>query len=155
MTEPVVNFGEYVKLLRLESKLSLSAAARKMGFKPQKLCDIEAGRRGTKRVSMTLVSKLSKTYNVPVATIIRNTESALSTDKSVSEIIQELAPLARLAELLTKSLVDESKTYGPDLETKAVETHNAVKDMRILISLMRKRHFNTETETQLDVEAAP
>jgi transcriptional regulator with XRE-family HTH domain len=153
MTEPVVNFGEYVKLLRLESKLTLSQAARKMDFKPQKLCDIEAGRRYTKRISMSLVMKLSKVYNVPIAQIIRNTESALSTDKSVSELIQELAPQARLAELLTKSLVDESKTYGPEVETKAVEAYNAIRNMRVLISLMRKRHFNTESESALDTEA--
>lgn len=144
MTAQAMNFGEYIAMLRLERRLTLAKAARRMGFSSQKLCDIEKGRRYQKRISLHLASTIAKAYNVPIADIIRNTEAAVTHDKTVSELLDELWPKSRYAELVGDSLVTEARKLAPDIENKAVELSNTVKEMRGLLSLLRKRYFRSE-----------
>ena len=145
-----MSFGEYIKTLRLQKAIPLSTAARRMSMTPQKLNDIESGRRNNKRISLAIVTTVSKAYGVPLAEIIRNTETAVHTDKTVGELLQELIPGVRLAELLSKQLLDESKEFSPQGETLAIEIHNRIKEMRILVGLMRKRHFNTNSDPVME-----
>lgn len=144
MTAQAMNFGEYVAMLRLERHLTLAKAARRMGFTSQKLCDIEKGRRYQKRISLSLASTIAKAYGVPISEIIRNTEAAITHDKTVSELLDELWPKSRYAELVGENLVTEARKLAPDIENRAVELSNTVKEMRGLLSLLRKRYFRSE-----------
>ena len=139
------NFGEYIKILRLERRLSLVKAAKRMGFSSQKLCDIEMGRRYKTRVTLVLLQAVAGAYKVPISEIIRHTTTAISHDKTVAEILDEAWPKSRFAELLAESLVKETTQYAPEIEQKSIELANAVKEIRGLLSLLRKRHNKSES----------
>jgi transcriptional regulator with XRE-family HTH domain len=151
MSQPMC-FGEYLKTIRLSQHTTLTAAARKMGMTPQKLSDIESGRRYNTRISISLVTKVAKAYGIPVSEIIRNTETAVHNDRTVSELLTEVIPIARMAELLSKQILNVSKTYSDELESLAQEVYDRNKDLRSLLSTMRKRHFNTDKDSIMDPE---
>lgn len=142
------NFGEYIKMLRLHRRLSIVKASKRMGFSPQKLCDIEMGRRYKKRVTVILLKAVADAYKVPMAEIIRHTTTAISHDKTVTEILDEVWPKSRFSELLADSLVKECAQYAPEIETKAIELYNSVKETRGLLSLLRKRHNKIDTPVE-------
>jgi transcriptional regulator with XRE-family HTH domain len=148
--EEPLSFGEYLRMTRLSKRMTLTLAARKMGMKPQKLSDIESGRRYHTRISINLVTLASKAFDVPIAEIIRNTQTAVTNDRTVSELLQEAVPASRMTELLAKQFLDTSKTYSHELEVLAIELHNHARDVSILLATMRRRHFNTSRETSLD-----
>jgi transcriptional regulator with XRE-family HTH domain len=150
----VMNFGEYIRILRLSKHLSLSDAARKLKMKPQRLCDIESGRRLNRKVPMELVMNLAKLYSIPVADIAANIESAVQADKTASELMEEIQPNIRMAELMVVQLVELCKTYPSELERLATETAKYVKNTRLLIFAMRKRYFNTEKNAALEDESS-
>lgn len=145
-SEPTyANFGEYIQMLRLERRLSLVKAAKRMGFSSQKLCDIEQGRRYKKKVTLNLLTSIANAYKVPIAEIIRQTSTAITHDKTVTEIVNELIPKVRFADLLADSLKTESRQYAPEIESKAVELFTTIRECRGLLSLLRKRHLKTES----------
>lgn len=151
MTDPPITLGEYLKTIRLQQGLSLTKAAKRMKMTPQKLSDIECGRRYGKNVSLKMVTTFSVAYGIPIATLIRNVETAVHTEKSVSELLLEIIPHARFAELLAKNVMNESKSFSTEHETNCIELYNKITELRALVNLMRKRQFNTDTETTLDV----
>lgn len=145
-----ITFGEYLKTVRLSKRLTLSKAARRMGMSPQKLSDIESGRRYQKRISLNLVTTLAKAYDISIAEIIRNTETTVHTERTTSEILAEAIPLARMCELLSQKVLDDSKTFTQEHEQVALELHTRIKDIRALLSAMRKKTLNTSHESTLD-----
>lgn len=142
------NFGEYIKFLRLERRLSLVKASKRMGFSSQKLCDIEMGRRYKKRVTLVLLQAVAAAYKVPFGDVVKHTNLAISHDKTATEILDEVWPKTRFAELLAESLVTEARHLAPEIEEKAVELNLTVKSIRGLLSLLRKRQSKTESTEQ-------
>ena len=144
--EGPLTFGEYIKMLRLSNHLNLTQAAKRLDMTVQRLCDIESGRRyrNSQTVPLDFVSRVARTYKVSVADIIRATEVAVNTEKTVNELVNELAPTTRMSELLAEQVARLSKTYGPDIESLAVELEKHVKNTRALVSTLSRKYGRKE-----------
>jgi transcriptional regulator with XRE-family HTH domain len=145
-----LSFGEYLKTVRLSQHISLTKAAKRMGMTPQKLSDIESGRRFRKQISIGLVTLAAKAYGVSIAEIIRATETAVHNERTVTELLAEAIPVARMAELLAMQNLESAKLYSHEQETLALELHKRVADLRALLAAMRRRHLPNATESTLD-----
>lgn len=138
-------FGEYVRELRLTRGMSQAQAARLIKVKPQKLADIESGRRHNKNVPIDLVQKFSEVYRVPIADIIRATAAPVVIRRTLTQIMVELEPAARLAELICEQLVKRCASYSAEDERMAVELFTHVKNVRLLITAVKYRQVTTKT----------
>lgn len=141
MNENPLHFGEYLKMVRLGKKLSVVNAAKKLGMKPQKLSDIESGRRYTKRISFDLIQKLSQVYQISVADLSKHLSAAVNTERTAMDILQELIPAARMTELLADRFVTLAPQYSVELTGLSAELAKYARDTRVLLMLMQRNHF--------------
>lgn len=146
MSDQNYSFGEYIRFLRKSKDISLKDAAKSMGMSSQLLCDFEAGRKGKRYVSIEMVRKVSTAYGVPIAEIIKATEAAVSNERSLSDVMREMIPAIRLAELLSKKMMDMSSQYSKEIEDTATELNTYIQNIRILTNILNKKQVNTIEE---------
>lgn len=146
------HLGEYLRELRLTRKMTLSLAARRMKMKPQKLCDIEAGRRHNTNMPIEMVMAFAKVYGVKTADIVANIETVVQTAKTVAELLMELQPNIRMAEMLAKQLFELSKTYPPQVESAATDLYKYVKNSSSLVFAINKRYVGSDKLSLLEDE---
>ncbi len=146
------SFGGYIRTLRESKSLSLTNAAKKMDMTVRNLCDIESGRRNKRFVSIELVQKVSKAYDTSIADIIRNTQTAVHNNRTMMDVMTELLPATRLAELVSKKIVDMSSDFPKEFEDLATELLGYVQNIKVLVALINNRHLTVEDKKPLFAE---
>lgn len=147
--EEPIGFGEYIKTLRLSKHISLTRAAKRMNMTTQRLCDIESGRRFAKSVPLDFVANVSKAYGVSLVEVAQAAENAMRTEKTVAELVTEIVPTLRMAEMLAQQMVEQSKTYPPAMEKLAENILTRVGEAKTLFSAIRKQIVTEDKEPLL------
>lgn len=136
-----MKFGEYIQKLRLAKGLSLTDAARALKMPPQRLCDIEQGRRYFVRPpSMQVLKKIALVYDHPIAHLVTNTEFFQYEKSLIHDLLAALEPIAKNLENKALEMVIEAKQYTPEMEGLATETHGLTQDLRAAILLAKSRY---------------
>lgn len=142
-SEPL-SFGEYIRTLRLSKGLTLAKAARRLGMRSQRLCDIEAGRRFQRSVPLEFISKIASSYGTTLAEVAAAAQSAFKKDRSVSELVTEIEPNMRVAEIMATKLVELCRSYPPEAEQLATDVRERVRDSRVLFTALREQVSGTD-----------
>lgn len=137
-SEPL-SFGEYIRTLRLSKQLTLARAAKRLGMRSQRLCDIESGRRFQRRVPFEFISDIALKYGVSLAEVAAAAQNAIKKDRSVSELVAEIEPNMRVAEIMADKLLDLTKSYPADVERLATDVFTRVRDSRVLFTALREQ----------------
>lgn len=136
-----MRFGEYISKLREAKAYSLTYAARELGMTPQRLCDIEQGRRNFKRhPPLDLLKKMAAVYDHPYTNLISNTEFFTYEKILISDLLDDLEPLAKELETKALEMVVEAKQYTPEMEALAGETHTLTQNLKMGLMLAKARH---------------
>jgi transcriptional regulator with XRE-family HTH domain len=138
-------FGQYIKQLRESRSLSLADAARLLGVTPQKLWDMENGRRHTKKVPRPLITAIARTYRVPIGVIAEATKIKIAEKQVLSEHLADTRPLVTRAVRLTAALVNEARAYTPELEQDAIKLYDLLQDLKTRID---NAYFSLYPNTQ-------
>jgi transcriptional regulator with XRE-family HTH domain len=132
-------FGEYIQKLRLVKGLTLSQAARDLGMAPQRLCDIEQGRRTFKHPPLQLFRKLATLYEHPLSSLIENTEFFQYEKSIVSGLLSDMEPLIVKLEAKALEMYVEAKQYTPEMEAFAAENVSLTQSLKMALMLAKTR----------------
>lgn len=134
-----MQFGKYIRSLREARELSLSDAAMDLGITPQRLCDIERGRRNFKRPPFDLMRKIAEVYDHPYANLVTNSEFFVYEKNIISELLENIEPITQTLSQKTLDMLIEAKQYTPELESLAAETNKLVADLKLALLLAKSR----------------
>jgi len=136
-----MRFGEYIQRLREAKNYSLTYAARELGLTPQRLCDIEQGRRNFKRhPPLDLLKRLATVYDHPYTNLISNTEYFVYEKVLITDLLDDLEPVVKALETKALEILVEAKQYTPEMEGLATETHKLSQDLKMGLMLAKARH---------------
>jgi len=136
-----MRFGEYIQKLREAKAYSLTFAARELGMTPQRLCDIEQGRRNYKRhPPLDLLRKMATVYDHPYSNLITNTEFFTYEKVIISDMISDLEPVANALEKKVLEMVVEAKSYTPEMEVLSGEALHLSQELKMGLMLAKARH---------------
>lgn len=134
-----MRFGEYIKKLREEKQLTLAQASEQLGLTPQRLCDIEHGRRNFQRPPYDLIKKVAAVYDHPYAAVAMNSEF-FAFEKSVLEgLLEHVEPIAGKLEAKALDMLVEAKQYTPEMEAMARSTHKLASSLKLAIFAVRSQ----------------
>lgn len=140
-----MKFGEYVQSLRMAKNLSLSEAARELQISPQRLCDIEQGRRYfTRPPPLSVLKKIALVYDHPIAHLVTNTEFFQYEKSLIHDLLASLEPIAKNLENKALEMVIEAKQYTPEMESLATESHALTQDLRAAILVAKSRYLRVQ-----------
>ena len=135
-----MRFGEYIQRLREAADMSLTYAASELGMSPQRLCDIEQGRRYiTKLPTLALLKKIAALYEHPYASLVTNTEFFQAEKGIISDLLANLEPVTSKLESNALAMVVEAKQYTPELEELTKEAHRLTQDLKLCLLLAKTR----------------
>lgn len=136
-----MRFGEYISKLREAKAYSLTHAARELGMTPQRLCDIEQGRRNFKRhPPLELLKRIAAVYDHPYTNLISNTEFFTYEKIIISDLLDDLEPVAKSLESKALEMVVEAKQYTPEMEALAGEALKLTQDLKMGLMLAKAKH---------------
>jgi len=134
-----MQFGDYILNLRLAAQQSLTDAARDLGMSPQRLCDIEQGRRVFKHPPLELLRNISVLYKHPFASLVANTEFFQYEKQIVSDLLADLDPLTRELEHKAVAMLVEARQYTPEMEAICSEAVALTQSLKMAIMLAKTR----------------
>jgi len=134
-----MHFGDYICKLRLAADFSLTDAARDLGMSPQRLCDMEQGRRVFKHPPLELLRNISAIYKHPFASIVANTEFFQYEKQIVSALLSDLDPLTRELEQKAVAMLVESRQYTPEMEALCSEAVALTQALKMALMLAKTR----------------
>lgn len=136
-----MRFGEYIQKLREAKALTLSEAARELCITPQRLCDIEQGRRNfTSQPPLILMRRLAALYDHPFASLVTNTEFFQYEKDIITDLLADLEPLANQLETKVLEMFLEAKQYTPEMESHAAVAHKLTQELKMGILLAKTRY---------------
>jgi len=133
----------------MDRGLNQTEAANLMGINNHRLCDIESGRRFSKRVSTDIVQRVSLAFNVPTSEVLKSIQTVMHISQSTEEVLFELMPLLKSVELTANRLVLMSSSMPQEYEDTAKCLHEDVKKAQILTKLVMNRNFPTLTKKKI------
>ena len=111
---------------------------------PQRLCDMEQGRRNFKRhPPLELLKRIAAVYDHPYNNLISNTEYFMYEKIIISDLLDDLEPVAKALESKALEMVVEAKQYTPEMETLAGESLKLSQDLKMGLLLAKARHSKT------------
>ena len=135
-----MRFGEYIHRLREAKRMTLAHAARELGMTPQKLCDIEQGRRNfQKQPSIEKLQKFAAVYDHPLSNLITNTEFFQYEKSIINELIVEIEPVSAEMENKALEMLVEARQYTPEMESLACEAHALTQRLKTAIAVAKAR----------------
>lgn len=123
-------FGQYIKQLRESRHLTLTAAAEKLNMPRQKLWDMENGLRYAKKVPRHVIDSLASVYRIPAGVLLDATAVKVAEQKVLSEHLADTRPIIDKAIHNAGVLVNESRSYAPELERRAIRLYNLLSDLK-------------------------
>jgi len=146
-----MRFGDYLQKLREAKSYTLKDAARELGISPQRLCDLEQGRRNfTKPPPLILLRKIAALYDHPFVNLVTNTEFFQYEKSVITDLLQDLEPLASQLEAKTLEMLVEAKQYTPEMEAQAAEAHRLTLGLQMAILLAKTRYSKAPRAKLLD-----
>lgn len=134
-----MKFGQYIKLLREAKQLSQREAAIQLGMTPQKLCDIEQGRRYFQQPPYALLRKVAAVYEHPYANLVTNSEFFTYEKSVISELLADIEPLTDNMVAISLEMLLEAKQYTPEMESAARATHELAQQVKMALLLAKAR----------------
>lgn len=136
-----MDFGAYIQKLREEKGLPLAEAARQLGLTPQRLCDMEAGRRNfLKPPPLQLLKNMSVVYDHPYAQLVSNTGYFQFEKTIVHDLLGDLEPIAAKLEKGALDMLIEARQYTPEMEVMARDAVAYCQDLKAAILLAKTRY---------------
>lgn len=135
-----MRFGEYILKLREAKDMSAKLAARELGITPQRLCDMEQGRRNFKRKPpMELLRRIAAVYDHPFTSLLENCEFFQHETNIINELITELEPVSQNLNSRAFEMVVEAKRYTPEMEALAQETLRLAQSLEVALRVVKAR----------------
>lgn len=134
-----MQFGQYIRSLRLAKELSVAKAAKELGLTSQKLCDIESGRRNFVHPPFELMKKVAAVYDHPYANLVANAEFFAYEKTIIGELLGNIEPLTEKLESKTIEMVIEAKQYTPEMEALARDANKLATDLKLALLLAKAR----------------
>lgn len=135
-----MRFGQYIQKLREAKGLSLTDAARELGITPQRLCDIEKGRKNFQKQPKTdFLRNIAAVYDHPFANLVANTEYFQYEKSIVTDLLAELEPLSIELDQKVLEMLIEARQYTPEMETLAADTRRLTERLKQALVLANTR----------------
>lgn len=150
-----MRFGDYVKKLREAKSLTLTQAASELGMTPQRLCDIENGRRAHVKAPLPLMRKIALVYDHPLAKLIENTEFFEYEKTVIRDLLSDVEPLSLRIEATALDIVHEAREYTPEMEESAVRLHGLALELKTAISRAKARYSRGQSKPLTPSEHTP
>lgn len=134
------SFGSYLKNLRVSRKLTLKSGAALLKMSPQRLCDIESGRRSRKHVSSALIDKIRIGYDVTADEVLSNLRNTMVEFRTSADVFKEISELIEKTHILAAVILNWKGTYGSfvDLAKELNENMQKLQELkREFITLMK------------------
>lgn len=135
-----MRFGEYIQNLRIVKGYNLTTAAKELGITPQRLCDIEAGRRHfTKNPPLELLKKIAVVYDHPFTNLVTNTEFFTYEKSIIADLLATIEPVSENIERNALEMLVEAKQYTPEMEALAIDAFALSGDLKTALALAKAR----------------
>lgn len=135
-----MRFGEYIFNLREAKKMPLNVAARELGITPQRLCDMEQGRRNFKRKpSNELLRRIALVYDHPFTNLVENSEFFEYEKSLLTELLADIEPVSEQLNEKALAMVIEAKRYTPEMEVMAQETMRLAQSLKVALRVVKSR----------------
>lgn len=135
-----MRFGEYILNLREAKSLSLTRAARELGITPQRLCDMEQGRRNFKRKPPAdLLKRIAAVYDHPYTNLVENTEFFQYEKSLLCELLADIEPVSEELTSKAVAMLVEAKHYTPEMEAMAGETVRLAQSLSVALGVAKTR----------------
>lgn len=146
-----MRFGDYIQRLREAKGLKLGEAARELCISPQRLSDMELGRRNlTRQPSLLLLRKIAALYDHPFASLVTNIEFFQYEKNIIVDLLEEIEPLAVQLDSKTLGMLIEARQYTPEMEGLAAEAQQLAQSLKLAILLAKSRHSKAPRAKLLD-----
>lgn len=139
-----MRFGEYVRQLRKSKGLNLSRAASDLGMSPQKLSDIEGGRRFQVKAPLEVLRLMAQVYDHPLTDLIANSEFFKYEKTVIQELLETIEPGMLKIEQKTLDMKVEAQRYTPEMEAMVDALRAQVHEVKLAISLAKSKYMRRQ-----------
>ena len=135
-----MNFGDYMVELREAKGWTLEQAARELGISPQRLCDIEKGRRNfVRRPPLKFLRLVAEAYEHPFHHLVSQTEVFYYEKQLFTAFVEDIAPLLERLDRSALANKIEARDYTPELSAGMDKLYEDLQELKATFLAAKQR----------------